>query len=98
MAYQDFDPHEPLAQSTSQPYNIEELRKTPHLEVYTQSSMLIGEDNLVKAIWFEGKQTKAAQDRYRKITSALESGFLEEKVPIDEPTYNWLQSLKDILV
>jgi len=80
MASQGFQPGESLAQNTGQPHNIEELRKTPHLEVYTQSSTLIGDDNLVKAIWFEGSQTKATQERYSKITVALESGFLADKI------------------
>ncbi len=80
MASQEFLPGKSLAQNTSQLHNIEELRKMPHLEVYAHSSMLIGDDNLVKAIWFEGKQTKVAQERYRKITSALESGFLDDKI------------------
>jgi len=80
MTSQEFRPEQSLAQNTSQPQNVEELRKTPHLEIYTQSSMLIGDDNLVKAIWFEGKQTKAAQERYGKITAALESGFLDDKI------------------
>src|ERR1035437_4118173 len=80
MTSQEFLPSKSLAQNTSQQHNIEELRKTPHLEVYTQSSILIGDDNLVKTIWFEGKQTKADQERYSKITAALESGFLDDKI------------------
>ncbi|HVB23308.1 MAG TPA: hypothetical protein VNG51_15305 [Ktedonobacteraceae bacterium] len=82
MASQGFQEDEALAQHTSQQHDIEELRKTPHLEVYARSSMLIGDDHLVKAIWFEGKQTKAAQERYSKIMAALESGFLNDKIEV----------------
>ena len=56
------------------------LRQNAHLEVYAQSSLLIDKDNLVRAIWFEGKQTPAAQERYKKIVEALENGFFVNKI------------------
>lgn len=60
--------------------NGEELRQKPHVEVYPHASILVGESEHIKVIWYEGKQTRQAQARYEKIKKALHEGFLRNKV------------------
>ncbi len=56
------------------------LREQPHIEVYANASILVGEQDEVKVVWNEGKQTKQAQERYEKIKKALNEGFLKQKI------------------
>lgn len=57
--------------------------------------------------WVQNQVMRASEENISEETLAIawlrayvESLALrrEERAPIDEPTYNWLQSLKDILV
>lgn len=47
-----------------------------HLDVYNNRSELHTGDSIT--VYLEGRQDKNAQSRYRKITDALENGFLED--------------------
>lgn len=60
--------------------NLEALRAQPHLEVYQGHVLLAGESNRVERMWAEGKQSKEAQGRYRKVIAALTKGFLDQKI------------------
>src|SRR5260370_37741570 len=57
-----------------------EIHRKPHLEIYDDASILVGENDLVRVIWYEGKQSKSAQARYEKITRAFKEGFLQKKI------------------
>lgn len=67
-------------QNNPQVPDMANLRQNAHLEIYAQSSMLVDENDLIRAIWFEGKQTPTAQERYRKIVEAFENGFFVNKI------------------
>lgn len=69
-----------MSEEENKRLSAEELRQESHLEVYAHSSILVDNDNVVKTVWSEGKQTQAAQERYAKITGAFKSGFLDEKI------------------
>ncbi len=56
------------------------LREQPYIEVYANASILIGEQEEVKVVWNEGKQTKQAQERYERIKKVLNEGFLKQKI------------------
>ena len=56
------------------------IRKKPHIEIYADAFMLIGEHEEVKVIWSEGKQSKEAQVRYESIRKAFSDGFLKKKI------------------
>lgn len=57
-----------------------DLQSKSHVEIYSNASILVGDDNIIKSIWFEGKQSSEAQERYRRITNAFSQGFLDEKI------------------
>jgi hypothetical protein len=58
----------------------EALRAQPHLEVYKRHVLLAGESGTVEKIWAEGKQSAAAQERYKRVIDALTNGFLDQKI------------------
>lgn len=60
--------------------DYQQLRSRPHLEVYDSYSILVGENNEVRVVWFEGKQTTAAKQRYVIIKEQLQEGFLTRKI------------------
>jgi hypothetical protein len=66
--------------SQSEHMSEQELRNQSHLEIYAGASLLVSENNVVKTIWFEGSQSKEAQERYHKITETLDRGFLDEQL------------------
>lgn len=60
--------------------NQEDLRRQPHLEIYEDHFILAGINDAIERIWAEGKQSSEAQERYRKVKSALNQGFFERKI------------------
>ncbi len=60
--------------------NQEDLRRQPHLEIYENHFILAGINDAIERIWAEGKQSSEAQERYRKVKSALNQGFFEQKI------------------
>lgn len=58
----------------------DELRSSRHLEIYAQAYILLGDNNTVKNVWFEGKQSEEAQSRYQIIREAFSKGFLDGKI------------------
>jgi len=58
----------------------DEFRTDSHLEVYAHAFILVGDDNIIKKTWFEGKQTQEAQKRYQMIIEAFSQGFLDNKI------------------
>ncbi|MGB8346862.1 MAG: hypothetical protein WCD86_18380 [Ktedonobacteraceae bacterium] len=60
--------------------NQEDLRRQPHLEIYEDHFILAGINDAIERIWTQGKQSSEAQERYRKVKSALNQGFFERKI------------------
>lgn len=58
----------------------EELRTSPHLEVYENHFILAGANNTVARIWTEGRQTRKSQIRYQRVNQALKDGFFDQKI------------------
>lgn len=60
--------------------NLEELRDQPHLEVYEKHFILADATNNIVKVWTQGKQSKEAQERYKKVQDALQQGFFLQKI------------------
>jgi hypothetical protein len=58
----------------------EELRTQPHLEVYEKHFILTDAANNIVKLWSQGKQSKEAQERYKKVQEALEQDFFQQKI------------------
>ena len=64
----------------SEPKRGVDLQGKSHVEIYSNASILVGDGDIIKSIWFEGKQSSEAQERYKSITNAFSQGFLDEKI------------------
>ncbi len=60
--------------------DAEELRSQSHLEVYEKYFVLTGQAGRVANIWAQGKQSKEAQARYKKLQETLNNGFFIRKI------------------